>query len=134
MLHNPNIANAFFQSGQIETSGRGIEKIRTACEAEGRPAPTYTFNSIAIKVSISTAITESDVSEHAIESVSDDPLTPTQRTNLSLISSNPSSTTSAISKKVGITQRRVASNIAKLKALGLIARGGSDRAGYWLVK
>jgi len=121
MPYNPNIANVFFRSGQIETWGRGIEKNETACQAEGRPEPMFRATSTEIRISF-TAITDASVSENVIESVSDDPLTSTQRTIFSLISNNPSSTTSAISEKVGITQRRVASNIAKLKALGLIGR------------
>jgi len=133
MPHNPNIANVFFRSGQIETWGRGIEKIRTACEAEGRPTPVFAATGTEIRVSFSTAITDASVSVNVIESVSDHPLTPTQRTILRLISDSPSSTASAISEKVGITQRRVASNIAKLKTLGLIERVGSDRAGHWRV-
>ncbi|MDR2162907.1 MAG: hypothetical protein LBO70_03050 [Clostridiales Family XIII bacterium] len=47
---NPNIANAFFRSGQIETWGRGIEKMETACNDEGRPAPVFDATGGEIKV------------------------------------------------------------------------------------
>jgi len=132
--HNPNIANAFFRSGQIETWGRGIEKIETACKAEGRPAPVFAATGTEIIVTFSTAITDTDDSVNAIENVSDQALSTTQRAILQLISVNPFVTTAAISEKVGVTQRRVASNMAKLKALGLIEREGSDRQGSWLVR
>ena len=39
--HNPLIANAFFRSGQIEAWGRGIEKIKAACAADGLPEPEF---------------------------------------------------------------------------------------------
>ena len=52
--HNPGIANAFFRSGQIETWGRGIEKIEEACAAEGRPAPVFAVTGTEIRVSFST--------------------------------------------------------------------------------
>ena len=38
---NPDIANAFFRSGYIESWGRGISKMTELCEAEGLPKPTY---------------------------------------------------------------------------------------------
>ena len=36
---NPDIANAFFRGGMIEAWGRGIEKMRAACESQGVPEP-----------------------------------------------------------------------------------------------
>ena len=36
---NPDIANAFFRAGMIEAWGRGIQKIKDACRAEGAPMP-----------------------------------------------------------------------------------------------
>lgn len=37
----PDIAHVFFPAGQIETWGRGIEKIFDACAAAGLPEPRY---------------------------------------------------------------------------------------------
>jgi len=39
--YNPDIANAFFRSGYVESWGRGISKMTELCEAEGLPKPTY---------------------------------------------------------------------------------------------
>lgn len=39
--YNPDIANAFFRSGYIESWGRGISKMTELCVAEGLPKPTY---------------------------------------------------------------------------------------------
>ncbi|MDR1532307.1 MAG: putative DNA binding domain-containing protein [Clostridiales bacterium] len=39
--HNPVIANAFFRSGQIEAWGRGIEKMKSGCKADGLPEPEF---------------------------------------------------------------------------------------------
>jgi ATP-dependent DNA helicase RecG len=41
--HNPLIANGFFCSGQIEAWGRGIEKMRNGCIADGLPEPEFTI-------------------------------------------------------------------------------------------
>jgi len=40
--NNPDIANAFFRSGYVESWGRGISKIEEQCAASGLPAPTFT--------------------------------------------------------------------------------------------
>lgn len=37
--YNPNIATVMYYAGFIESWGRGIEKIRTACAADGLPEP-----------------------------------------------------------------------------------------------
>ena len=37
--HNPDVANAFFRAGEIETWGRGIARIFDACRSEGTPEP-----------------------------------------------------------------------------------------------
>ena len=39
--YNPDIANAFFRAGLIESWGRGIERIIEACDKEGYPAPQW---------------------------------------------------------------------------------------------
>lgn len=39
--YNPDIANAFFRSGYVESWGRGISKITELCVAEGQPEPEY---------------------------------------------------------------------------------------------
>jgi ATP-dependent DNA helicase RecG len=37
---NPGVANVFFRAGQIESWGRGIERIFTSCMAAGTPPPS----------------------------------------------------------------------------------------------
>lgn len=39
--YNPDIANAFFRSGYVESWGRGISKMTELCVAEGLPKPAY---------------------------------------------------------------------------------------------
>ena len=39
--NNPDIANAFFRSGYVESWGRGISKIKEQCVDAGLPAPTF---------------------------------------------------------------------------------------------
>lgn len=42
--YNPALANAFFRAGEIETWGRGIQRIFEACENAGTPAPIIASN------------------------------------------------------------------------------------------
>ena len=42
--YNPNIAHVFYLAGFIESWGRAIEKICSACEKDGVPQPEYTIN------------------------------------------------------------------------------------------
>ncbi|KKX49178.1 hypothetical protein L950_0216945 [Sphingobacterium sp. IITKGP-BTPF85] len=39
--YNPDIANAFFRSGYVESWGRGISKMTELCSAGGLPEPSY---------------------------------------------------------------------------------------------
>jgi len=48
--HNPKIANTFFRSGFIETWGRGIERITTACREAGKREPLFEVSSGEVKV------------------------------------------------------------------------------------
>ncbi|MDV0447005.1 hypothetical protein MsAg5_08730 [Methanosarcinaceae archaeon Ag5] len=41
---NPDISNAFFRCGYIESWGRGITKIKNECKNSGLPKPIYHFN------------------------------------------------------------------------------------------
>jgi len=41
--HNPMLANAFFRAGMIETWGRGIERINSACRNAGMREPVFEY-------------------------------------------------------------------------------------------
>jgi ATP-dependent DNA helicase RecG len=47
---NPMIASGFFRSGMIETWGRGIEKIISACSEEGKPEPIFDVSNTEMMV------------------------------------------------------------------------------------
>lgn len=42
--YNPDIANALFRSGYIESWGRGIIKISRECKQAGSPEPIFNFD------------------------------------------------------------------------------------------
>jgi len=47
---NPDIANALFRSGYIESWGRGTIKIINECKKAGIPKPVFTYDSSDISV------------------------------------------------------------------------------------
>ena len=47
---NPCIAHVFFRSGEIETWGRGVEKIFNACKEAGTPKPLLEFDGTGLAI------------------------------------------------------------------------------------
>ena len=46
--YNPDVANAFFRAGMIESWGRGIERIMDTCKAEGVPEPELRYEATGL--------------------------------------------------------------------------------------
>ena len=42
--YNPDIANAFFRGGYVESWGRGISIMAELCQAQGLPKPSYNID------------------------------------------------------------------------------------------
>jgi len=58
----------------------------------------------------------------------------TQRKILEIMLETPEVTAGQIAEDIGITKRRVESNISQLKALGVLERVGARKSGRWVVK
>jgi len=58
MPYNPDIANAFYRAGYVESWGRGIQKICEECENHGNLPPEFMIDSSGIMVKI-TALEKS---------------------------------------------------------------------------
>ena len=54
-----------------------------------------------------------------------------ERKVLLLLASNPSSSAGDIAEQIGLTKRGVEKQLKKFRDLGIIARKGSDKTGYW---
>ena len=61
-------------------------------------------------------------------------MTQNQQFILNCIAENPYITIEDLSLIIGISNRKTAANIQKLKAKGLIERVGADKNGYWKIK
>jgi len=84
---NPAVANAFFRSGEIETWGRGIERILAACKDADTPKPSITFDGTGITMEFRFApeyLKAFAVSGPVIDPVTDPATDPVHRVVLAL--------------------------------------------------
>jgi ATP-dependent DNA helicase RecG len=144
--HNPLIANAFFRSGQIETWGRGLEKIIEGCVADGLPEPEFRISptmftacfrirnnkkAIAeIKAAQPFGVGKDGINDGISDGINGG-INGAQKKILELIAHNPSITAEELSAKIGINKRNAEKNIKLLKDAGLIRREGSRKSGHW---
>ena len=143
--YNPNIAHVFYLAGFIESWGRGVEKICSACRKDGVPQPEYTVNPSDIMIKFtapedrvirSDKVTEK-VTDKVTEKVTDrvtEKVTDGERMLLRLLAEDPGYTMLQLSEKIGVSRKTIALRLKKLKDSGAIERVGSDYKGYWKVK
>jgi len=134
--YNPKIANAFFRSGYIETWGRGIERITTACKEAGKREPLFEASTSEIKVTFYTDVGV-NVGDSVGVNVGDSigvKLSEVQVQILEKMKNDVTISARAIAENIGIAPRNVERNISELKKLGFVERVGSAKSGKWIVK
>jgi len=132
---NPRLAGIFFKSGMIEGWGRSFDKIKDECIKYNTPLPDYQIHNSGIMVLCKPSekymellLGESYGDDSIVENIVENE---TQERILKLMKSNPRVSSNVISSEIGIAQRNVQVHIKKLKTLGLVARKGTARGGYW---
>ena len=131
--YNPKIAYAFYRAGYIETWGRGIERITTACKDAGKREPLFEASTSEVSVTFfieSNQFAEKFVDEFAEKFVENE----VQRTIIKLMCEQPAISAKAIAENVGMSSRGVQKNIDALKKAGLVERVGAAKGGHWVVK
>lgn len=127
--YNPEIANAFFRAGMIESWGRGIERIMAVCKAEGVPQPELRYE----QTGLWTVFHFADVQVEAGKSVGGTTQETTQEKILALLKSQPSITRKELSTKVGLSPDGIKYHLEKMKSAELIRHVGPTKAGHWEV-
>ncbi len=131
--YNPNIANAFFRAGYVETWGRGIEKICEACKKYGVPMPEYTLHLEDIMVKF-TPLEQSKVPKEP-DDILNGTLSGTLEENiLSVIKENPKVTQAKIASKVECSERTVKRIMKEMVKNNIIERVGGRKMGKWVEK
>ena len=134
---NKNVADIFFKAGFIEAWGRGIAKITDGFINAGLTAPVFETTMGGVMLTIERGTTELKKSSNKLnvtENVTDkvtDKVTDNQSLILQYIFEQQKITTRELAEKVGISQRKIKENIAKLKTTGLIKRIGPAKGGHW---
>jgi len=124
---NKKIAEFFKDLGLIEKYGSGIGRIIGYFKEENLPLPKFENISDGFQVTVYPA-TMGKVGEKVGEK-----LTENQQQILTNIAENPHIAALELAVLVGISKRKIESNISKLKEKGLINRIGSPKGGYWKV-
>ncbi len=121
----------FYLAGFIESWGRGIEKICSACETDGVPQPEYTINPGDIMIKFTAPEDRViRVTERVTVKVTDK-VTDQEQGILTLLTEGPGYTMPQLAERLSVSRKTVAARLKKLKETGLIERVGSDRKGYW---
>lgn len=124
--YNPNIAHVFYLAGFIESWGRGIEKMCSACEDDGVPQPEYTIHPGDVMIKF-TAPEDRIVGSAARK------VTEKVQELLRLLLEDPGYTMPQLADKLKISRKTVATRLKSLKEKGVVKRIGSDRKGYWKI-
>lgn len=153
--YNPEIANAFFRAGEIESWGRGIEKICAALREQNLTPPEYEQLGEAVCTTfhfVEPTTSESTIPAGSVKNIHNDDerssktaqkvpkelpkefpkeLPKQAEATFIAIKNNPYATNDELAYILGISSRAVRNHIAVLKKVGFIRRGGSRTKGYW---
>jgi ATP-dependent DNA helicase RecG len=132
--YNPKIAYTFYRAGYIETWGRGIERITSACKDAGKREPLFEVTPGEVSVTFFMDVKDKGDKKFVDEFVEKFVVNDVQRMIMSLMQEQPTISAKAIAEKVGMSSRGVQKNIDTLKKAGLIDRIGSAKGGHWVVK
>ena len=113
--YNPDIANAFFRSGLIESWGRGTIKILNEAKAAKTPAPVFRYDDSGFYVIFN--FEEISIEQKVLE----------------LIKKDSKITGTAIRKELKISDSTVKRILKSLQVDGIIQRSGNNRSGVWTV-
>lgn len=135
---NPSIAHVLYLAGLIESWGRGIEKICTACKNDGVSLPEYDTKGESVMVKFTAPEDRivrfsGGVTDKVTEKVTDR-VTEKEQEILDLLAQNAAATSSELCTALSISRKTLAARIKSLKEKGKLERIGSDKKGYWKVR
>ena len=131
--YNPDIANTFFRSGEIEAWGRGIERIIMACKNDGFSTPEFRYDASGIWTIFKYEYSERATTQKTTQKTTQN-LTEQQQAILSFLKEHPEATRKEISENLpNITENGVKYNLSRLQELGLLERVGGRKQGFWRI-
>jgi len=135
---NQIIAELLSKTKYVEKVGSGINRIRTSMKESNLPEPVFEYNYSfsATLLDETGGKGQEKVGERVGEKVGErvgEKLTKNQVKILNEILKDSQITASRLSEIIGISQRKIEENLAKLKHKGFLKRVGPDKGGYWEV-
>lgn len=111
--YNPDIANAFFRSGLIESWGRGTIKIFNEAKAAKIPVPIFRYEDNGFYVIFN--FVEISIQQQVLD----------------LIKEDPKITIAQMGENLDIAVRTMNRILTGLKDDNIIKRSGSKKEGFW---
>ena len=132
--YNPDVANAFFRAGMIESWGRGIERVLDACREAGAPLPQWRHEETGLwMVFHYTAVTRGTAPvETPVETRVETPAKTPVRI-LELLRAKPRTTLAEVAVEIGMSLSAVERASAKLVKDGRLVYVGPRKGGHWEV-
>jgi predicted HTH transcriptional regulator len=131
------VPGAFFRTGDIESWGRGIDKVRDACRESDVEFPSFEFEKTGLMVEFKRRIpVEESRGEAFVVPGRAGKKTAGETTQkmLEILADDPCVSRIQIAELLGdISEDGVKYQLAKLKKRGLIRRMGPDKGGHWEV-
>lgn len=125
--YNPDIANAFFRSGYIESWGRGTLKMITECLKDGVPKPSYFYDMSGFWVEFWKDI-------YYIDYLNRLELNERQLDAILFYKEKKEISTAEYSKKYKVTKRTSQRDLNVLAEKGLIDKSGTNKNSKYLLK
>ena len=140
--YNPNVASVFYYAGFIESWGRGIEKIRNACETDGVPMPEYTVHPGDIMIKFTSPDNRvvrmpNRVNDEVNDRVNDevnDMVNDQEKKVLELLYEDPGFTVTVLAERMKVSRKSIANYLKSLREKNIIERVGTNKRGYWRIK
>ncbi|HEX7585155.1 MAG TPA: ATP-binding protein [Prolixibacteraceae bacterium] len=139
--NNPDIANAFFRAGMIESWGRGIEKIIDLCLSSGLPKPVFDTGFGGLQIEFVAKPEDLKMTEKMTEKMTGK-MTDKMSVKMSVKTSvkiiqllilNSEVTIPEMAEQIGISERSIERNLQNLQKSNKIERIGPAKGGHWKV-
>ena len=127
---NSLVANLLAKTIYVEKLGTGINRIKKAMSNAKLPKPEFRFNGSFFAILYDKTYFGEKVTKRVTEKVTKR-VTENQKKILNNISKDSLITVKKLSQIVGISERKIKENIAKLKQKGLLKRIGPAKGGHW---
>jgi len=130
--YNPDVANAFFRAGMIESWGRGIEHINQSCKDAGVSLPEFSYEHTGLWVRFSFA-TQGDVKTDPLVKLPGKTSEETSEKIIRAIKKDQNITIITLAEIVGVSTRSIERNIKNLRQNNTLKRVGPKKGGHWKV-